>query len=91
MDWSKVDPALAVELVDATGGDEEAQRRMAVFVYLDVARADSDLLAEMGVEAPESGGIGTGTVSADDVRRLTDQPWVTRVRLSVPLQFMGDG
>ena len=96
MDWSKVDAALAGALSatpdhgwrrfeDATG----AERRLPVFVHVDADAADAVLLAELQVAGPPGGGVRTATLSPADVARLTDQPWVTQVRLSGPLRLLG--
>lgn len=85
MDWSKVDAALAGALADA--GD----RRLPVFVHLDAERADRALLAGLQVLLGEAGGVCTAHLSGDQVALLTDQSWVTGVRLSGPLLTLGDG
>ena len=86
LDWSKVDAALAGALADA---DAAGSARLAVFVHVDVDRAEVSLLEELGVRA-SGGGVCTGTVSPDGVDRLTDQSWVSRVRLSAPLRLLDD-
>lgn len=60
-----------------------------MFVHVDAERADAFLLEELGVRAG-GGGVCTGTVSPDGVDRLTDQSWVSRVRLSAPLRLLDD-
>lgn len=87
MDWSKVDAALAGALADV--GDPDA-RCLPVFVHVDVEEAEETLLATLDVHGSAPGGIGTGTLSAAAVDRLTDQPWVTRIALSGPLRLQGD-
>lgn len=80
-----MDAALAGALAGA--GD----RRLPVFVHLDAERADRTLLAGLAVTLGESGGVCTAHLSADGVALLTDQPWVTGLRLSGPLLALGDG
>jgi len=87
MDWSKVDAALAGALADSV---DPGERRLAVFVHVEVEQADASLLADLDVQAV-GGGVRTGTVSPAGVDHLTDQPWVTRVQLSGPLRLLGDG
>lgn len=87
MDWSKVDAGLAGALADA--GDDEVQR-LAVFIHLDAEGADRSFLAALDLEPPEKGAVCTAALSPADLDRLTEQPWVVRVRLSGPLRLMGD-
>ena len=85
MDWSKLDAGLAGALAG-----EEAPRRYAVFVHLadDVA---PEVLAQLGVEASGEGRVRTATVSWADVDRLSDQEWVSQLRMSTTLNLAGEG
>ena len=84
MDWGKVDAALAGALSDA---EADAGRLLPVFVHLDAASADRSLLASLRLDPPGEESVCTATLSAADVERLTDQPWVKRLGLSGPLQL----
>lgn len=86
MDWSKVDATLAAALADA-GADDSC--RLPVFVHLDADAADPSFLDELPLAPPGERGICTGTLSAADVDRLTEQPWVRSIGLSGPLRLLG--
>lgn len=75
MDWSKVDAALAAALADDGG------QRCTVLVHL-TADVEPDLLKALGVSAAGEGLVRTATVSPTEVERLSDQPWVSLLRLS---------
>ncbi|MGH9281047.1 MAG: hypothetical protein ACRD12_23535 [Acidimicrobiales bacterium] len=61
-----------------------------MFVHLDPAQVDEgrDALGAMGVAGPLQGAIGTATLSPDQVRHLSDQPWVRQLRLATPLELL---
>ena len=95
MEWSKVDPALAAALsgsagheLGGEGGGDGGARRIPVFVYVDAAQCDRSVLRALDLRGAD-GPVRTGTVTAADVERLTDQPWVRRVVLSGPLRLAG--
>ena len=92
MDWSKVDASLAGALAGHgwPGADaaRDAERRLSVFVHIDADRADQSLLAELALGTSSTGDVRTGDLTPADVARLTEQPWVTRVRLSGPLRLL---
>ncbi|MFP5318329.1 MAG: hypothetical protein ACLGI2_08540 [Acidimicrobiia bacterium] len=93
MDYRKIDAALAAALDDQ--GPPAARGRpvprLAVFVHVDPAaatrrRAD---LARLGLPAGSVlGGIATASLSPDQVRELSEQPWVRQIRLSRPLDTL---
>ncbi len=85
MDWSKLDASLAGALAD-----EQAHRKYSVFVHLTVD-VGPDVLAELGVEASGNGRVRTATVSADDVDRLSEQEWVSQLRMSTSLNLATEG
>lgn len=96
MDYRKIDAALAAAL----DGDRPADDRdrgprrtpgLPVFVHIDPAAATRRRpeLARLGLPAGSLlGGIGTATLSAEQVRELSEQPWVRQIRLSQPLDLL---
>ena len=70
-------------------GDDDAPG-LAVFVHVDPERINGlgEQLGALGVGGRLQGGIGTATLSANQVRELSDQPWVRQVRLATPLHLL---
>lgn len=87
VDYGKLDTGLAIALDEV--GDERAPR-LPVFVHVDAGdpEARRDALADLGVAGPLQGGIATATLSADQVRRLSERPWVLQLRLGTPLELL---
>ena len=93
MDYRKIDAALAAAL---DGPTDIAPRRgpaslLSVFVHVDPAAAIRRRaeLARLGVRAGSLlGGVGTASLSPEQVRELSEQPWVRQIRLSQPLDTL---
>lgn len=82
-------PAAAGAAVPAPPGDEAA---LPVFVQLDpdLSPDERARLAELGLRVGSAeGGIATATLSAEQVRRLSEEPSVRRLQLSTPLRLLG--
>ncbi|MFF4156318.1 hypothetical protein [Streptomyces sp. NPDC001678] len=86
MDHAKLDGPLALRVENTTEEDREAR---AIPVIIRLADAPSEeqsaILRDCGVSGPPE---GRRTTSADlsrrDVERLSDEPWVTALSLSMP-------
>jgi len=76
MDWSKVDAGLAAALAD-----DPPAPPMAVFLHL-TEPVEPERIEELGVDAAGEGLVRTATVSPEDVDRLSEQAWVSQLRLS---------
>ncbi len=85
MDWRKIDAPLASALAGAS--DDDA---LPVFVHLDRARADGDVLDRLGLGVDEDGDVSTASLSRSDRADLTDQVWVRRVSLSGRLRLLDE-
>lgn len=96
MDYRKLDAALAAALEDeerpaAARGGARPVPKLPVFVHVDPAAAAARRaeLARLGLRAGSMlGGIGTATLSPEQVRELSEQPWVRQIRLSQPLDSL---
>lgn len=84
MDWSKLDAGLAAALDGP--GDVDGSRRYVVFVHLG-AGVPAERLADLGLEAATPSKVGTATLSAGEIDRLSEQAWVTGMRLSRSLRL----
>ncbi|HVL27359.1 MAG TPA: hypothetical protein VM390_04385 [Acidimicrobiales bacterium] len=93
MDHRKIDAALAAALDEpraaaVAGGPGP---RLSVFVHVDPVAASRRRaeLARLGLPAGSIlGGIGTASLSPDQVRELSSKPWVRQIRLSQPLDTL---
>jgi hypothetical protein len=96
MDYRKIDAALAAALEDEERPATVRQQpggapKLPVFVHVDPAAAVRRRaeLARLGVRAGSVlGGIGTASLSPEQVRELSEQPWVRQIRLSQPLDSL---
>ncbi len=97
MDYRKIDAALAAALEDedrpaAAPADSRGRApRLPVFVHVDPTAAVRRRaeLARLGLRAGSMlGGIGTASLSPEQVRELSEQPWVRQIRLSQPLDSL---
>ena len=92
MDYRKIDAALAAALDDERPPDARGRTpKLPVFVSVDPAAATRRRahLARLGLPAGSLlGGIATASLSADQVKELSEQPWVRQIRLSQPLDLL---
>lgn len=87
VNYRKVDAALASAL-------RKPPARLPVFVHLDpdASEAEHASLASLGLPAGSlQGAIATASLSPAQVRKLSDQPFVRQIRLSSPMNLLGDG
>lgn len=90
LSYDKVEVALAGVLADAS--DYEA-RTLTVFVYLDAAAADREMLAHFGIEGPAPGqkdNVVTPTLSRRQTAELSQLAWVRQLRLWGRLRLLQD-
>ncbi len=88
MDYRKVDAALASAMRRA-----QTPEKLAVFVHLDPKATDAQraALTKLGLpDGSRQGAIATASLSPDQVRTLSEQPFVRQIRLSMPLNLLGD-
>ena len=90
MDFRKIDAALAAALEDTADLDGA---KLSVFVHVDpkAPARQRGVLARLGLpKSATSGGIATATLTPEVIGRLSEQPSVTQLRLSTPLNLLGD-
>lgn len=100
MDYGKVDAALAAVLAtdEERAGESDSPSvasppMLSVFLHVDpvAAKRKKAALAKLGLTpASLQGGIGTATLSPDQVRELSEQPWVRQIRLSQRLRLLDE-
>ena len=100
MDYRKLDPALVAALsrkpapaAAPAGPEPSAPPKLSVFVHVDPDASDAQQakLTRLGLPRGSlQGGIATANLSPDQVRKLAEQPFVRRIRLSSPLNLLGD-
>ncbi|MGH9222504.1 MAG: hypothetical protein ACRD2W_01600 [Acidimicrobiales bacterium] len=100
VDYRKLDAALAAALsrepaVGAAGAGPQplAPPKLSVFVHVDPDASDAQQskLTRLGLPRGSlQGGIVTANLSPDQVRKLAEQPFVRRIRLSAPLNLLRD-
>ena len=99
MDYRKLDPALAAALAKAPAPGRaptartRASQQLSVFVQVDPDASDAQQAHLVGLGLPRGsfqGGIATATLSPEQVGKLSEQPFVRRIRLSAPLNLLGD-
>jgi hypothetical protein len=86
MDYRKIDASLGEVLAEAANTDEQ---NLVVFIHTNEEpnEEQASLLHSVGVSQVASGRrLFTGTLSADGVDQLTQQPWVRSVKLSQKLR-----
>lgn len=91
MEYAKLDPMLAAEVSDESGGDPG--RQLPVFVHvadpLDPATAVR-LARQLGLEEPvAAGAVLSMTVSVERIEELSGQPWVVAIRAARRLRPLG--
>jgi hypothetical protein len=82
MDYRKIDAALATALKDSKDIEERA---LVVFIHTEHAPNEAEVafLEKIGSNVGSRGGqVFTATLSAKDVDKLSDQPWVRYIKLS---------
>jgi len=99
VDYQKVDPALAAALSKQPPAPRgpaalvPPEPKLSVFVHVDpdVSPAQHAKLTRMGLpKGAFQGGIATASLSADQVRKLAEQPFVRRIQLSSRLDLLRD-
>ena len=86
MDYRKIDASLGEALTDTAATDEQ---NLVVFIKTtEEPNADqTSLLQSIGVNQVAPGRrLFTGTLSANAIDQLTEQPWVRSVKLSQKLR-----
>ena len=95
MNYRKIDPALAAALedFDAAGEKALASQQLSVFVHVNPkspARQRA-ALARLGLpKSATAGGIATASLTPNAIAKLSEHPSVTQLRLSAPLNLLGD-
>jgi hypothetical protein len=79
MDYDKLDAALALTLERA----EDPGQRFPVFVHARQpgAAVPADLVSRLGTDTV--GGVHTAMLTRDDIDRLSEEPWVKSLHLSL--------
>jgi hypothetical protein len=105
VDYRKLDASLVAALSKMPGaaapaaGPEPlaaaaaAPPKLSVFVHVDPDASDAEQakLTRLGLPRGSlQGGIATASLSPEQVRKLAEQPFVRRIRLSSPLNFLRD-
>ena len=86
VNYEKIDAALAGALEEAS---EARARSLTVFIHVDPAAADREVLARLGVSGGSGeGGVLTSDLSPQDVAELSRQDWVHQLRLSGRLRLL---
>ncbi|MDD1683452.1 MAG: hypothetical protein LUO98_06425 [Methanoregula sp.] len=89
MDRKKIDSALAVALMSSAPAGKD---RFSVFIEMadPVAGPEQLFLKELGILNARPGAtIVTATLSKDSIAALSDQPWISRIRLARKMKFAG--
>jgi hypothetical protein len=90
VDYRKIDAALAAALEDVSDLDKAM---LSVFVHVDPkapARQRAGL-ARLGLpKSAVAGGITTASLTPQAIDQLSEHPSVTQLRLSTPLNLLGD-
>jgi hypothetical protein len=84
IDFAKVDAPLAATLEESKGNE-----LLNVFIrtHDPISEAEQQQLSEVGVECVSRGTkVITATLSADAVRKLTQEPWVSAINLAQRLR-----
>lgn len=89
MDYHKFDAPLASALEESTAPD---RRELLVFLHArEVPNANQcDMLQRLGVALSPGRKIFTARLSAAEIRRLSNEPWIMMIRLSQRLRALGD-
>ncbi len=90
MDFRKIDAALAAALEDVDDGERDM---LSVFVHIDPKAPPQQraALARLGLpKSATAGGIATASLTPRAIARLSEQPSVTQLRLSTPLNLLRD-
>lgn len=89
MDKKKIDAALAVALMSSLPAGQD---RFSVFIEMaaPVDGPEQHLLKELGIRNARLGAtIVTATLSKDSIASLSDQPWISMIRLARKMKFAG--